>query len=562
MLTVPAVEPPGRTLTLIRCSACDSLFYQPPDIADFSDLGGDREDFWRFYVEIGGGVWETIWPILAAADRGSLLDVGCGFGYAIDFWQQTGRGEAVGVELADYGREGARHLGATIYAERLEDCAALAGRRFDVVYASEVIEHVPDPAAFIELLSRWVADDGVLILTTPAASFIARQNLSTSLLAALAPGFHGFLLSSQAFADVARRAGFAHVETRTMNERQFAWASRHPLRVPKPRPRGQASYLEYLAGRVAALSDPTSPVWQGFAYRLAKDYVNAGRLPEAGGLLARLQDGIAAVFGADVVDPDAAPAKLKACATLADFGRVAPFFLPSMLYYLGALAQHYHRDPGRALRYYASAAECILEAGRIDPALIEPLSLLWPARARQAELLLAGGDVAAGVELFVRLADEGPRCDARNAFAIAPPDLLEATVPAICEGLWRHGYRGRAQVLFEAHRAYLADRYGAAITTAAGVERRLAAGDAALPLDPMFAPFFIARAGMPSDVALAEANAIARIGDLHADHVPHGPRLRELADRSRSLVAAAASPTRASGGVVWSSATSYRQRRR
>ncbi|HKW79430.1 MAG TPA: class I SAM-dependent methyltransferase [Casimicrobiaceae bacterium] len=557
------MEPPGRPLTLIRCSGCDSVFYQPPDIADFSGLDVDRETFWRFYVEVGGGVWETIWPILAAADRGSLLDVGCGFGYAIDFWQRTGRGEAVGVELADYGREGARRLDVTIHAERLEACAALAGRRFDVVYASEVIEHVPDPTAFVELLARWVADDGVLILTTPAASFIARENLSTGLLAALAPGFHGFLLSSQALADVARDAGFAHVETRTMNERQFAWASRRPLRLPKRLPPGQAPYLEYLAGCVAAPCDSASPVWQGFAYRLGKEHVSAGRLDEAGELLARLCGGIEMAFGADIIDPDTAPARLKQCATLVDFGRVAPFFLPSLFYHLGALAQHHQRQPRQALRYYAGAVECILEAGRIDAlSLIEPLSLLWPARARQAELLLAAGDVAAGVDLFVRLAGEGARCDTRNAFAVAPRDLLEATVPAICEGLWSHGYRGRAQALFEAHAAYLTDRYGAAVTTAAGVESRLASGDSALPLDPMFAPFFLARAGIPAGDALAEATAIARIGELHADHAAYGRRLRELAARARALLAAAAGPTSASAGLVWSSGTSYRHRPR
>ncbi len=166
----------------------------------------------------------------------------------------------------------------TIYAEMLQDCKALAGRRFEVVYASEVIEHVPDPSAFVALLSRWVSDDGVLIMTTPAASFIGQENQSTTLLAALAPGFHGFLLSSGAFEDTARRAGFAHVEIHTANERQFLWASRRPLRVNPHRPRARAAYLGYLAGRVATPTEDTSPVWQGFAYRLAKDLIAVGQL--------------------------------------------------------------------------------------------------------------------------------------------------------------------------------------------------------------------------------------------------------------------------------------------
>ena len=203
ILRVPALVPPHVLLTLLRCMDCQSVFYDPPEIRDFSELDQNREEFWRLYVEALGGVWETIWPILAGAERGSLLDVGCGFGFSLDFWQCTGRGEAIGVELSEYGVVGARQLGLTIYDELLQQCAPLSGRKFDVVYASEVIEHVADPGNFAKLLSGYVADDGVLILTTPSAEFITRDNHSTTLLAALSPGFHGFLLSHEVFARVA-----------------------------------------------------------------------------------------------------------------------------------------------------------------------------------------------------------------------------------------------------------------------------------------------------------------------------------------------------------------------
>ena len=563
MLTVPALEPRGRTLTLIRCSGCASAFYEPPDIADFSDLGHDREQFWRFYVEVGGGVWETIWPILAAADRGSLLDVGCGFGFALDFWQRTGRGEAVGLELADYGREGARQLGVTIHSELLQNCKALAGRRFDVVYASEVIEHVPEPSAFVALLSQWVADDGVLIMTTPAASFISQGNNSSTLLAALAPGFHGFLLSSEAFADTARHSGFSEVETLTMNERQFLWASRRPLRVAALRPRAHTAFAEYLAGRVAPPSQETSPVWQGLAYRLGKDLVAAGRLAEGREVLARLLTGVEAGFGVEAIDPVAALARLKNCKTLAEYGRAIPYFSPSLFYLLGALAQHHDRDADRAMRYYTGAVECMLESGRFGALFfLEALSLLWPTRARQAELLIATGDIASGVDLFVRLVDEGARCEARNAFAVASRDLLESTVPTICEGLWAHGYRDHSQRLFARYKAYLSDHYGDAITTAGGVEERLRDAGASLPLDPLYAPFFAVRATFPAEEALAEAAAVVRTGEANANHPVFGPRLRKLAEHARLLAATATSAKAASGTLVWSSTSSFQQRSR
>src|SRR5664279_2095961 len=160
-------------------------------------------------------------------------------------------------------------LGLTVHDRLLQECAVLDGRRFDVVYASEVIEHVPDPNAFVALLARYVADDGVLVLTTPACEFIVPAEHSPTLYAALAPGFHGFLLSGKAFADAARRCGFAHVDVRRFNERQVLWASRRPLAVDPASGSLFSGYLDYLDGHVARF-DGASPVWQGLAYRRIK----------------------------------------------------------------------------------------------------------------------------------------------------------------------------------------------------------------------------------------------------------------------------------------------------
>lgn len=553
LLNVPEMTPRGSMLSLLRCAACDSLFYDPLDVTDFSDLDGDRESFWRFYVEVGGGVWETVWPILAAAGRGSLLDVGCGFGFALDFWQRSGRGEAVGVELADYGRQGAAMLGVTIHGELLQNCSALAGRQFDVVYASEVIEHVPDPVAFAALLAPWVAADGVLIMTTPAASFVAPENQSTTLLAALAPGFHGFLLSSDAFADAARRAGFAYVDIRTFDERQMVWASRRPLQ-PSPQGRGaREAYLAYLAGRVAESGASASPVWQGLAYRYGKELLNAGRAGESKDVLSGLCSALIARCGPDVLDPAAVLARLRKCATLEEYGESIPFFMPSLFFFLATLAQHVDRNAALALRYYAGAADCALESARFGASFfLEALSLLWPARTRHAELLLARGDIAAGAASLVRLAEEGATCDARNGYALASRDLLETTIPHWCELLWSHRRRDEAQALFAAHRRYLSRRYGAAVLDPAGVEDALRERHVELPLDPLYAAFFSARLALPAPEAIAQLSEICRIGDGHADHPSLGQRLRDCAQQARQLTAAAPPP-------VWSSSARFKQ---
>jgi SAM-dependent methyltransferase len=559
VLEVPSMSPPHAVLALLRCAGCNSLHYDPPGITDFKDLGQDGDEFWRFYVEVGGGVWETIWPTLAERTQGrrTLLDVGCGFGFTIDFWRRMIGGEAIGVELADYGQVGARLLDVPIYDEPLQTCAALEGRRFDVVYASEVIEHVSDPAAFAALLTRHVADDGVLVLTTPSAEYVEPAQHSASLLAALSPGFHGFLLAKQALADIARNCGFTHVDVRSFGERQVLWASRQPLRVEPNDPVILTSYLDYLAQRIPTL-EPSSPVWQGLSYRRLKDLVNAGRLPEARLVGLALIAALKVQYGAEITDPDATLERLKTCVTLTEYGRVAPYFLPGLYYFLGALAQHHDRDAALALRYYRGAVDCTLEAIRAGSfVFLEAISLLWPARARQAELWLARRDLAAGVAMFVRIANEGTECEARNAFALASRDLLEATIPRLCDQIWAAGYRSDAQTLFDAYCRYVERRYGAAAQTLPGIEAALAGRSDGLPLDPLFALYFSGRQGLPSDAAISDLTVLSRIADAYSGHPIYGQRLRELADRARRLLPATIGAIPAGPATSWSFETTY-----
>jgi len=534
VLGVRSLADPSLPLTLLRCASCESLFYDPPDIRDFSDLDQKREDFWRFYVEAGGGVWETIWPILAARDRGRLLDVGCGFGFALDFWQRTGRGEAIGVELADYGRIGAEQLGVTIHSEFLEHCAALAGQRFDIVYASEVIEHVPDPRAFVALVARWVADDGVLILTTPAASFVVPSNRSTTQLAALAPGFHGFLMSGRALEEAVRAAGFAHVESRVMNERQFVWASRRPFASPADAESLRAQYFEYMAARFA-LPDETSSVWMGYAYRYLRDLVNTGQFAVAKRVAERLAAAIAAVYGPDALDPALTAPRIAACATLTDAGRVAPHFIACFYQFAGAVAQHVDGDAVTARRFYRGAAETAIACTRIGIAFyLEAAGMVWSARLGDALLALAQGE-AAGADTLVRLADEGLECTAANGYATVSPAQIEALLPPVAEELAARGQWTSAVSIAAAYQRYVERRYGPALATLPGIERALRDAAAARPADALFPPFFAGLDALRAPDRAADARAklaeVVRVAETVSD--AYAARARDVAARAR-----------------------------
>jgi len=552
ILRVPALASPHVSLTLLRCVNCRSAFYDPPEIRDFGELYDNREDFWRPYVEAIDGVWETIWPILAGAARGSLLEVGCGFGFSLDFWQRTGRGEAIGVEPSEHGIVGARKLGLTIYGDFLQHCASLGGRKFDVVYASEVIEHVPDPGDFAKLLSSYVADDGVLILTTPSGEFITRNNHSTTLLAALSPGFHGFLLSHDAFARVAQDAGFTHVEARTFNERQILWASRVPLRLTLDPATLRISLFHFLEDRLATPGMEPA-VWQAYAYRYLRDLVNTGRSADARRVASLLSESIAHSHGEIALDPNRVVPELATATTLVEVGRIAPYFVPSFYFLIGEIARQWEHDGAKAKLYFDGACGAIEACTRIS-FFLEAISLLWPARTRGAMLDLAGGSYGPSTAMLCRLAEFGDQCSSADAYALADASLVESSVPMAAEFLGGRGIWREAIALSDAYRSYVRRHYGEEMLTAAGIAAALAESDKRMPMDALFPVWFegmrdAAEAGghAPDSAAL---QAIIKIGHEFSRHPRQGSRLRDLAFRARRLRAGRAEP-------IWSSSVSY-----
>jgi 2-polyprenyl-3-methyl-5-hydroxy-6-metoxy-1,4-benzoquinol methylase len=139
----------------------------------------------------------------AGAAPQRALDIGCSAGVLLEGLRLGGAAVA-GVEPGAAYREYAASRGLCVYASLNELEAQCPGERFDLISLAHVIEHLPDPAAYLTALrSRWLAADGLLLVETP--NLYAHDCFEVAHLTAF---------SAHTLAQTLARAGFASVQQR------------------------------------------------------------------------------------------------------------------------------------------------------------------------------------------------------------------------------------------------------------------------------------------------------------------------------------------------------------
>jgi SAM-dependent methyltransferase len=106
---------------------------------------------------------------------GKVLDIGCGRGLLLNKLRERGW-EPRGTELSEEAAAYARHkLNLPVTTEELRECR-FPGEEFDLVILWHVLEHVQEPRAMLEEVSRILKPGGVLLVAVPNfGSYEARR---------------------------------------------------------------------------------------------------------------------------------------------------------------------------------------------------------------------------------------------------------------------------------------------------------------------------------------------------------------------------------------------------
>jgi SAM-dependent methyltransferase len=388
----------SRTITLVACQACELRFFPdlgaPASFADVEDVAARR------MFELGIGLHGSV-ECLGRLERPPgrrMLEVGCGTGLTLDWAGRVLGWEVLGVDTSAVSALTRDELGVPVVNGLLGETAEVEPGVWDVVFASEVIEHVTDPAKFLAAIRSALAPGGTFVLRTPAAESLAPGHDPSAMLATLSPGYHAMLHTAASLEATLRRAGFSAVAVCREGDTLHAGAATGRLDWDADGKLSEREISDYLRDRVETL-EIGSATRLGLLQQLVNVALNADDRPLGDWAEPRLDATLRARYGRGL---DADPAGLPPGSE--------PLYAAAF-HSTGMWAAR-RGERGAAIERLRAAADA---GARASAALLELNAYNEGIdRMRQSALLqalvLAGDEdpAAAGAELEALLGEPGP----------------------------------------------------------------------------------------------------------------------------------------------------------
>jgi len=200
---------------LFKCQSCTLIFVDPmPSEKELNEFYQNYHKTSQYTGKIDSKqrrARKRIKSIKNLAKGKTFIDIGCNAGFAVEAARIL-RLEATGIDVDHTAIEFAKqhYPQASFQAMSIQKLAE-TGKTFDIIYCSEVIEHLPRVDDFVSSLNKILKQDGVILLTTPdiAHYSIVKNPLEWD---AVRPPEHLLYFSKKSLGFLLKKHGFNRVK--------------------------------------------------------------------------------------------------------------------------------------------------------------------------------------------------------------------------------------------------------------------------------------------------------------------------------------------------------------
>lgn len=209
--------------SLSRCRRCGHLYAEEVPSPEELNSRYARYSYDRNGLEtVPGFVFSRLTSLLRPLKRegapSRLLDVGFGAGALLQAARELGF-EVFGLEVSSLAVEQAQANGfLAVHGDLLQP--PWPSGSFDVLCMIELLEHLPDPVAYLASARKLLAAGGVLLLTTPNGASLSARWLGVNW-SVVGPPEHLHLFSPTSLRHALQRTGFVSRRIRTEGVNPF-----------------------------------------------------------------------------------------------------------------------------------------------------------------------------------------------------------------------------------------------------------------------------------------------------------------------------------------------------
>jgi len=167
----------------VRCPDCGLIFNTRPFESDelIDDHYDDADFFAHYEPRRAHKVWDDgrrLDAVLGYVNGADYLDIGCGLGSFLEAGEQRGL-NAIGVDVGEYPVEYCRERGLQAQVGSLTE-TGFEDESFDLVTASNVLEHIPRTEAGLFEVRRILRPGGVFAFIIPNGAYLKAHLLRHS----------------------------------------------------------------------------------------------------------------------------------------------------------------------------------------------------------------------------------------------------------------------------------------------------------------------------------------------------------------------------------------------